>query len=89
MGAAEITVIVVVSAFVATMIIVMTVRKLKGKPSLNSDCCDCPHCKECGGCAGCKGESVGDMIAEINGKRASERDAASSPLPSNDAPDET
>ncbi len=67
MGPIEITVIVLVAAFVLAMIIAMIVRKLKGKPSLSSDCGCCPYSGECHGA--CKGEDVSDIVAEAKARR--------------------
>ena len=70
MGAIEITVIVLVSAFVLAMIVAMAVRKIKGKPSLGSDCGCCPYNGNChGACKGGK-EDVSDIVAEAKARRA-------------------
>lgn len=66
MGAGEITVIVVVSAVVAAIIVAAVVRKLKGKPPLNSDCCDCPYHGDCKG--GCGRDDA--MLAELRERYA-------------------
>lgn len=75
MGPIEITVIVLVAAFVLAMIIAMTVRKLKGKPSLGSDCGCCPYGGNCNGA--CKGkdgkEDVSDIVAEVKARQAEAR----------------
>ncbi len=74
MGPIEITVIVLVAAFVVAMAIAMIVRKLKGKPSLGSDCGCCPYSSNChGACKGGK-EDVSDIVAEAKARQAQRRD---------------
>lgn len=45
----EIIVIIAAVAIVAGVIIASIVRKLKGKPSLGSDCAGCSHAGQCNG----------------------------------------
>ncbi len=62
MGTVEIIVIVLVSAFVLAMVVAMVVRKLKGKPSLGSDCGCCPYSGKCN--CSCHGEEdISDIVA--------------------------
>ena len=70
MGPIEITVIVLVSAFVVAMIVTMIARKLKGKPSLGSDCGCCPYGGNCHGACKCGQEDVSDIVAEAKARRA-------------------
>lgn len=54
MDALEIVVIVVAVLIVAAVAGAAIWRKVKGKPSLGSDCCGCPYAKDCkhaGNCA--------------------------------------
>lgn len=47
MGPLEIAVIIIAVGIVVAVVIAAIVRKLKGKPSLSSDCCGCPYSKDC------------------------------------------
>lgn len=47
MGAAEIVIIALACAIVLGVVIGAIVRKIKGKPSLSSDCCGCPYADKC------------------------------------------
>lgn len=58
----EIIVIIAAVAVVAGVIIASVVRKVKGKPSLASDCGCCSHAKECNGkCSACN-EDVKTLV---------------------------
>ncbi len=72
MGPVEITVIVLVSLFVVAMIAVMVARKLKGKPSLGSDCGCCPYSGKCdGACSHC-----GNTMSASGDDKSSEVDTS-------------
>lgn len=43
----EILIIIATVSIVVSVIATCLVRKLKGKPSLTSDCCGCPYAKDC------------------------------------------
>ncbi|MDE5601106.1 MAG: hypothetical protein K2J16_01255 [Clostridia bacterium] len=47
MGAFEIITIIAAVLIVVAVAVTMVVRKLKGKPSLGSECCGCPYAKGC------------------------------------------
>ncbi len=77
MGPVEITVIVLVAAFVATMAIVMIVRKAKGKPSLGSDCGCCPYSANCHGDCCHKAQSAEKQDDNVDDMDTSDKEARS------------
>lgn len=72
----EIIVIIAAVAIVASVIIASIVRKLKGKPSLGSDCAGCSHAGQCNGkCCSNQGnvdwtELVKQRKAELEAQKA-------------------
>ena len=72
----EIIVIIAAVAIVAGVIIASIVRKLKGKPSLGSDCAGCSHAGQCNGkCCSNQGnvdwtELVKQRKAELEAQKA-------------------
>ena len=72
----EIIVIIAAVAIVAGVIIASIVRKLKGKPSLGSDCAGCSHAGQCTGkCCSNQGnvdwtELVKQRKAELEAQKA-------------------
>lgn len=72
----EIIVIIAAVAIVAGVIIASIVRKLKGKPSLGSDCAGCSHAGQCNGkCRSNQGnvdwtELVKQRKAELEAQKA-------------------
>ncbi|UKI21220.1 MAG: FeoB-associated Cys-rich membrane protein [Christensenella sp.] len=72
----EIIVILAAVAIVAGVIIASIVRKLKGKPSLGSDCAGCSHAGQCNGkCCSNQGnvdwtELVKQRKAELEAQKA-------------------
>lgn len=72
----EIIVIIAAVAIVAGVIIASIVRKLKGKPSLGSDCAGCSHAGQCNGkCCSNQGnvdwtEFVKQRKAELEAQKA-------------------
>lgn len=72
----EIIVIIAAVAIVAGVIIASIVRKLKGKPSLGSDCAGCSHAGQCNGkCCSNQGnvdwtELVKQRKAELKAQKA-------------------
>lgn len=72
----EIIVIIAAVAIVAGVIIASIVRKLKGKPSLGSDCAGCSHAGQCNGkCCSTQGnvdwtELVKQRKAELEAQKA-------------------
>lgn len=72
----EIIVIIAAVAIVAGVIIASIVRKLKGKPSLGSDCAGCSHVGQCNGkCCSNQGnvdwtELVKQRKAELEAQKA-------------------
>lgn len=76
MNPIEIIVIIAAVAIVAGVIIASIVRKLKGKPSLGSDCAGCSHAGQCNGkCCSNQGnvdwtELVKQRKAELEAQKA-------------------
>lgn len=76
MKSIEIIVIIAAVAIVAGVIIASIVRKLKGKPSLGSDCAGCSHAGQCNGkCCSNQGnvdwtELVKQRKAELEAQKA-------------------
>lgn len=72
----EIIVIIAAVAIVAGVIIASIIRKLKGKPSLGSDCAGCSHAGQCNGkCCSNQGnvdwtELVKQRKAELEAQKA-------------------
>ena len=72
----EIIVIIAAVAIVAGVIIASIVRKMKGKPSLGSDCAGCSHAGQCNGkCCSNQGnvdwtELVKQRKAELEAQKA-------------------
>ena len=76
MKSIEIIVIIAAVAIVAGVILASIVRKLKGKPSLGSDCAGCSHAGQCNGkCCSNQGnvdwtELVKQRKAELEAQKA-------------------
>lgn len=62
MGAFEIITIIAAVLIVVAVVVTAVVRKLKGKPSLGSECCGCPYSKGCKGTCHCS--TTNDNIDE-------------------------
>lgn len=65
----EIIVIIAAVAIVAGVIIASIVRKLKGKPSLGSDCAGCSHAGQCNGKC-CSNQGNVDWTALVKQRKA-------------------
>ncbi|MBD5091773.1 MAG: hypothetical protein HDT36_00075 [Clostridiales bacterium] len=69
MGAVEIVTIIAAVVIVLAVAVTAIVRKVKGKPSISSECCGCPYAKGCksGGC--CHGATSNDNAEAVSGKQ--------------------
>ncbi|MDE6060788.1 MAG: hypothetical protein K2G31_04895 [Clostridia bacterium] len=69
MGAVEIVTIIAAVLIVLAVAVTAIVRKVKGKPSISSECCGCPYAKGCKSGHSCHCSTPNDGAETISGKQ--------------------
>ena len=69
MGAVEIVTIIAAVVIVLAVLVTAIVRKVKGKPSISSECCGCPYAKGCKGEHSCHCSTQNDNVETIIDKQ--------------------